>query len=224
MTDKRTIVREFDAKAPHYETNRLATWYKAHAREIVDRLELPPGSLVLDVGCGSGYLLREIVKRFPGVDGAGVDLAPAMIEEARARAVSEGMANLRFDCADWEDSSFDGSALLGNRTPSCLLCVNTLHYFSSPQAAFDKMWHTLAPGGQAWVLERAREGSFLTAVWGYLHHYLIRDHVRFYRTEELLEMMRRAGFQQARTELSLKKLFWQGKTYTSLALISGTRV
>jgi hypothetical protein len=37
-------------------------------------------------------------------------------------------------------------------------------------------------------------------------------------------MMRDAGFQQARTELSLRRFLWRGKAYTSLALISGARI
>jgi len=223
MSDKRIIVREFDAKAAVYETNRLSAWYKGHAEKITERLALQPGALVLDVGCGTGYLLRAIVRRFPGVDGIGLDLAPAMIEEARNKAASEGMASLRFECADWEDGNLRFDQLLMDRRPNCILCVNTLHYFSAPQAAFDRMWGLLAPGGKVWVLERAREGSILTAVWGYLHRYLIRDHVRFYRTGDLLDMMRHAGFQQARTEISLRKFLWRGKAYTSLALISGVR-
>jgi ubiquinone/menaquinone biosynthesis C-methylase UbiE len=221
MSDRRTVVREFDAKAAFYESNRLAPWYKGHAEKILDWLALKPGELVLDVGCGTGYLLREIVRRFPGVEGAGLDLTPAMIEQARSKAASAGLADLRFACADWEDAGFKVSALIGDRRPSCIVCANTLHYFSSPQAAVDKMWSALLPGGRAWVFERAREGSALTAVWGYLHRYVIRDHVRFYETEALLEMMRSAGFEQARTELSLRKFLWRGKTYTSVALISG---
>ena len=64
----------------------------------------------------------------------------------------------------------------------------------------------------------------MTAMWAYLHHYLIRDHVRFYETGDLLEMMAKAGFQQARTEFSLRKFLWRGKAYTSVALISGVRI
>ncbi len=221
MSDRRTVVREFDTKAASYESNRLAPWYKGHAERILDRLALQPGELVLDVGCGTGYLLREIVRRFPGVEGAGLDLTPAMIEQARDKAA--GLPSLRFACADWETAGLEVSALIGDRRPSCIVCANTLHYFSSPRAALDKMWSALAPGGRAWVLERARDRSALTAVWGCVHRYVIRDHVRFYRTEALLEMMCSAGFEQVRTELSLRKLLWRGKTYTSVALISGVR-
>ena len=221
MSDKRAIVREFDAKASVYESNRLAAWYVAHAETILDRLALRPGEFVLDIGCGTGYLLREIVRRFPGVDGAGLDLAPSMIEEARNRAASEGLPNLRFGCADWEAAAFDLDALIGGRRPSCVVCANALHYFSSPQEALNKMRIVLVPGGRVWVLERARERSVLTAVWDWMHRYVIRDHVRFYRTEVLSDMMRKAGFGEVRTELSLRKILWRGKAYTSVALISG---
>lgn len=223
MSDKRTVVREFNPKAAVYESNRLAPWYRGHAEQILDRLALQSGELVLDIGCGTGYLLREIVRRFPGVCGVGLDLTPAMIEEARKKAASEGLSALQFGCADWEDAGFDVDAFLEARRPNCVVCANAFHYFSSPQAALEKMRSVLVPGGRAWVWERAREGSALTAVWGCLHRYVIRDHVRFYRTEVLLEMMRNAGFEQVRTELSLRKFLWRGKVYTSAALISGVR-
>lgn len=129
MSDRRTVVREFDAKAAFYESNRLAPWYKGHAEKILDRLALKPGELVLDVGCGTGYLLREIVRRFPGVEGAGLDLTPAMIEQARSKAASAGLPNLRFACADWEDAGFEVSALTGDRRPSCVVCANAALFF-----------------------------------------------------------------------------------------------
>lgn len=44
-------------------------------RELVD-----PAERWLDVGCGTGYFLSQ----FPGVERAGVDLSPSMLERARA--------------------------------------------------------------------------------------------------------------------------------------------
>jgi ubiquinone/menaquinone biosynthesis C-methylase UbiE len=42
---------------------------------------------VLDVGCGTGYLLRQLVARTPeAVEVIGVDAAPAMVRTARAMA------------------------------------------------------------------------------------------------------------------------------------------
>lgn len=45
----------------------------------------PPGSRILDIGTGNGYILREIKKRFPErYELMGVDSSPSMINKARS--------------------------------------------------------------------------------------------------------------------------------------------
>ncbi|WP_143738958.1 class I SAM-dependent DNA methyltransferase [Microbacterium sp. Yaish 1] len=46
--------------------------------------QLPHAARVLDAGCGSGRMLREMRDRRPDLRLVGVDLSPRMIEEARA--------------------------------------------------------------------------------------------------------------------------------------------
>jgi len=53
---------------------------------IVSAADLQPGQRVLDIGCGSGTLLAEVVAA--GATAAGVDISPAMVEAA-ARRVPE---------------------------------------------------------------------------------------------------------------------------------------
>jgi SAM-dependent methyltransferase len=67
---------EFDAKAEVYESNRLAPWYQAQGDRVLEHLSIEPADVVLDVGCGTGYLLRQIARAWPGVIGIGVDIAP----------------------------------------------------------------------------------------------------------------------------------------------------
>ncbi|WP_414944096.1 methyltransferase domain-containing protein [Amycolatopsis sp. cmx-11-32] len=47
-------------------------------------LRIEPGSAVLDVGCGAGLAVCELSSR--GIRAVGVDLSPAMVEEARRRS------------------------------------------------------------------------------------------------------------------------------------------
>jgi ubiquinone/menaquinone biosynthesis C-methylase UbiE len=58
------------------------------AAEILGRLDLPPGSRVLDAPCGHGRISRRLAAA--GLDVTGVDLSPQFIAMAEAEAVSPG--------------------------------------------------------------------------------------------------------------------------------------
>jgi SAM-dependent methyltransferase len=82
-------VDAFEARAIGYEHGLLGTMH----REIADRsvqLALSSGVAplgVLDVGCGTGYLLRSLAARCPDATRlVGVDPAPSMIDVAAAAA------------------------------------------------------------------------------------------------------------------------------------------
>ena len=79
------------------------------AQEFIDRLELSPGTRVLDVACGTGNLSVPAAQK--GADVTGVDIATNLIQQARQRAKSEGVSIL-FDEGDaeqlpYENESFD---------------------------------------------------------------------------------------------------------------------
>jgi SAM-dependent methyltransferase len=90
MLDPSRQKLEFDAKAELYEANRLAPWYQAQGDHVLEHLSLQPADVVLDVGCGTGHLLRQVARTFPDVTGIGVDIAPKMIEVARRQGGRAG--------------------------------------------------------------------------------------------------------------------------------------
>jgi SAM-dependent methyltransferase len=108
--------QEFDAlksrlKATWNDGNydRFARRMESSAVEFYERLGVPPGKTLLDVACGAGQL--AIVASHRGAKVTGVDIAPASIQAARARAAAEGL-DARFDEGDAEslpypDASFD---------------------------------------------------------------------------------------------------------------------
>jgi len=83
----------FHERAQHYEDG----WLGRLHLEIADRTvalvlanAAAPTMRVLDVGCGTGYLLRRLAGRCPEAAAlAGVDPAPAMIEVAEAMSCDE---------------------------------------------------------------------------------------------------------------------------------------
>ncbi|HJV76033.1 MAG TPA: class I SAM-dependent methyltransferase, partial [Noviherbaspirillum sp.] len=87
----------------------FATYLEPGALEFLARLNIQPGTRMLDVGCGAGQI--AIPASRAGVRVTGVDIASNSIEQAQTRAKAEGL-DAQFDEGDAEmlpypDASFD---------------------------------------------------------------------------------------------------------------------
>ncbi len=76
---------------------------------VLERLDPQPGERLLDVACGTGAVPELVAPR--GVEVVGVDIAPALIEQAKERAAERGLEiDYRVgdaEALDLEDASFD---------------------------------------------------------------------------------------------------------------------
>jgi SAM-dependent methyltransferase len=87
----------------------FARYMEPGALELLAKWEIPAGSRLLDVACGAGQIAIPAARA--GIRATGLDLAPNWIEQARARAATEGLT-VQFDEGDTEqlpylDASFD---------------------------------------------------------------------------------------------------------------------
>jgi SAM-dependent methyltransferase len=87
----------------------FATYLEAGAFDFLARLNLAPGSRLLDVACGAGQIAIPAARA--GVRVTGVDIARNLVEQARARAAAVGVDAV-FDEGDAEnlpylDAEFD---------------------------------------------------------------------------------------------------------------------
>ena len=88
---------------------KIAKGYEPGAAEFVKRLNLKSGNDVLDVACGTGNL--SIPAARTGATVTGIDIAPNLVEQAKAWAKAEGV-DASFEEGDAEqmpyaDGSFD---------------------------------------------------------------------------------------------------------------------
>jgi len=105
------------------------------------------GQRILDAGCGTGYLSRELTRR--GASVLGVDFSPAMVEIARERAAEQGLA-IEQGVAS-VSGLFEGDNALPVEPASFDLAVANYVLMDLPdlKGAMDSLAQALRPGGVA---------------------------------------------------------------------------
>jgi 2-polyprenyl-3-methyl-5-hydroxy-6-metoxy-1,4-benzoquinol methylase len=173
-----------------------ATLVEAHGFSAAHRLVLDlagadlAGTHVLDVGCATGYLARELTARGATVDG--VEFDPAAAEQARAHCREVVVGDL--------EASLTRDAVAALGRPDLVVCADVLEHLRDPWDTLAWLGTLLAPGGKAiisvpniahWTARR----SLLQGRFDYADHGLFdRTHLRFFTRASAQELARRAGF------------------------------
>ncbi|MEM1245158.1 MAG: methyltransferase domain-containing protein [Acidobacteriota bacterium] len=69
--------------------------------ELIARIPLASPATIVDLGCGTGNLTLRLAERWPEASVLGVDSSAEMLD--KARAASDGVANVRFEQGDIAD-------------------------------------------------------------------------------------------------------------------------
>ena len=152
-----------------------------------DRLlnAIPIGGTTLEVGIGTGGLLRRLSRDSKLV--IGVDNSPVMLEETKRRCASSCLNNVELRLGEMTHLP------LGSASVNCVIANMVLHHATNPTTVLQELGRVLVPGGlllladlsrheKEWVRER------LADQWlGFGHN-------------ELLEWLKNAGFEAVEIE------------------------
>jgi ubiquinone/menaquinone biosynthesis C-methylase UbiE len=144
--------------AQHRDIDRFNRWASTYDRHWMQRLifgrvqemtlqlaalEVARPTVILDVGCGTGRLLRSAAVRFPGARFVGVDAAIEMVKQAEA-SVPAGIA-IEFQQATAEQLPFPNAQF------DLVFSTVTFHHWRDQGKGIAEVARVLAPGGR-WLL------------------------------------------------------------------------
>ncbi|HKD89210.1 MAG TPA: class I SAM-dependent methyltransferase [Streptosporangiaceae bacterium] len=141
-------VAAFDERAPGYEQGWLGRMHQdiaVRAADLALSVHAAPGR-VLDVGCGTGYLLRLLARRCPqATELAGIDAAPSMIEAAEQAADDR---RLRFAVGTAERLPYPDDAF------DLVVSTTSFDHWSDQRAGLSECARVLAPGGHLMLADQ----------------------------------------------------------------------
>ena len=106
----------FDGDRKHgYGGYRYDGRWRPFAEILIRHYGLKPGDRVLDIGCGKGFLLYDLMQAMPGLEVAGLEISTYAIENSMPE-VKPFMAHASAVLLPYADKHFD-----------LVLSINTLH-------------------------------------------------------------------------------------------------
>jgi len=172
----------YNAAADHFDDGPLAFWDR-YGRWTIERLQLKPGSAILDVGCGSGASAIPAAKAVgPHGRVIAVDLADRLLAMARTKAAAQKLQNIDFRQADMEalgypDESFDA-----------VVCVFAIFFVPDMINQVRELWRMVRSGGQlaitTWGPRMFEPGS--AAWWAAVKQFRADLHTAFNPWERII--------------------------------------
>jgi SAM-dependent methyltransferase len=164
---------------------RDPTHHRPSFGAVLAALEPGPDDVVLDIGCGGGAFLGDALRT--GCRAAGVDHSAEMVRVARelnADAIADGRLDIvQADAArlPFEDGSF-----------TCAATMQVFFFFPDPARVLAECRRVLRPGGRLAVFTVSEEARGTPAA-----PEPMASRARFYTDDELVELARGAGFEEA---------------------------
>jgi SAM-dependent methyltransferase len=145
-------------------------------------IEFKPHDRFLDVGCGTGWLVRRIAPLVSAGLAAGLDVSDAMVR--RAEVLSAELPNVVFALGGADaiprDSGFFNK----------LISVESAYYWPDPARGLREIFRVLSPGGSAWILINYYRDNPHCHQWGEL----LKVPTHLFSAAEWAELLRQAGF------------------------------
>lgn len=195
---------------------RIARFRRDMGHLLLDEAKLRAWSRVLVVECGDGWVAEEAWRRLGRGYVCGADLSDNLMTEAqRVRGVD----------GELEFRTWDGVTLpFGDGAFDCVLATSALYRHEDPGAVLREALRVLRGDGDIFLLEPDRKSFWgVYKLWDYYFRLTDPNHVRYYSSSELIQLLGQAGFQGVRELRRHEKVISGGKLLATAVVIHARR-
>ena len=187
---RRLIVEQFTKQAVPFaempihdgeDTNRL----------VIETAGIGPDDTVLDVACGPGLITCAVANVARHV--TGIDITPAMIEEAKKKQAAMGLKNMEWSVGDVLPLPFPESSF------SAVITRYSFHHFLEPEAVLTEMVRVCQPGGRVAVVDVFMSTPEQAEAYDRMEKLRDPSHTRALLLAELTGMFHDAGLTEMKT-------------------------
>ncbi|MGA7522291.1 MAG: methyltransferase domain-containing protein [Acidobacteriaceae bacterium] len=167
----------------------------ARNEEIVERIlrlaQLSPADTALDVASGPGVLACALARHVRR--STGIDLTPAMLDQARRTQTDAGLTNLQWDLGDVTAMPYAAESF------TVVTCRFAFHHFPEPLRVLREMRRVARPGARIVVADSA-PAAVRADAFNAMEKLRDPSHTRALPVEELRALFTSVGLPEPRVE------------------------
>lgn len=184
---KENTLKHFEESAKYYDESFEGKFVKRMYEPLLEELLKEEDGTVLDVGCGNGNILLQLVNGKRVL--YGVDFSDTMVDECKKKLGD----NAQIMVADAEHLPFSDGTI------DTLLCNASFHHYIHPAQVLREMKRILKPNGKLFIGE-SYVIQPLRAIMNFSFRFSDSGDVRCYGKKEMYRLLKANGFGLKKTK------------------------
>lgn len=180
MNEYTQLATEFDQWANSGRGASMAQGHWDVTMQMLDSSNTSFDGNCLDVGCGNGWLVREMLRR-GAQQGLGVDISPQMVAVANQ---SRQYETEQYVVSNGESLPFEEGSI------QVITNIESLYYYPDPQAAIHEWFRIVTSGGRLLMMMDLYAENTATHTW----IEALQVPVHLFSKDQLREMLESAGW------------------------------